>query len=278
MIGAQLLTHIQICDSYIIVLCVTCGAHTAGVVEHQIDVHKEHSLAAKSAYVQLLEGERLRTGHCRHCGFTSKALTAKGQNRSHRCSIAVQLAFLTVAHAERSSVIRSGLGRSGDEDLSGNPPQLQTDSRQAGHGGGGGSKEETASGLVRRRICKKSKPPQSAAEQEEERGLEQNPDDLQHLVVQLARICIRQEDMLNSLCQDTAMILHTSTAKDGLVKPLLQIADKWKSQRLSQPTSVTSPLRLILLRSLLEELALRVNKLATVPYTDQMSRPRPAAL
>ena len=76
--------------------------------------------------------------------------------------------------------------------------------------------------------------------------------------------------MINSLRQDTGMILHMSTGPDGLVQPLLAISEKWKEQRLQQPTSISCPLRLILFRAMLEELTSRLNKLATLPPTHDM--------
>ena len=44
-------------------------------------------------------------------------------------------------------------------------------------------------------------------------------DELQQLVIQVSRLCIRKEDMLNSLRMDTGMILHMSTGADGRATP-----------------------------------------------------------
>ena len=84
---------------------------------------------------------------------------------------------------------------------------------------------------------------------------------MQSILVSLARLSLRHEDALNTERQDTGFMLYMTTGEAGIHRALLKISEAWKAQRLTNPLSVNSPLRLLLFRACIEELQLRINKL-----------------
>ena len=145
--------------------CVLCNMwcpHSMAIMRRQCTFHPEMHKRANDLYVSRLEGERLITGYCRYCGFTSKAASKKAQNRTHKCGLIVQLAALKATHADRDGTKCGSSSRPRDDDVQGTSPQLGCKPR-SGRPCRGGAEEETATS--RRRICRKSRPqiPESSA-------------------------------------------------------------------------------------------------------------------
>ena len=143
-------------DFLVIVHSAMYGAPTVtGLGNHMNAMHKDIQHAARSRYVQMLEGEYLRNQHCRYCGFTSKANTPKAQNRKHRCAVVVQLAALLVVHDGRFGECRGSSGRSRDEDFSGASAKRSESREGRLHRG---RSCEASSSTIRRRVIRKSRP------------------------------------------------------------------------------------------------------------------------
>ena len=144
--------------------CVLCNMwcpDTTAIKRHQCYMHPVHHKKGEKRYVLLLEGEFLRTRHCRYCGFASKANSEKALNRRHYCGVVGQLAVLLSAHDERSSLFGSSCSGARDDDLQRSHAELGNGTRRQGPRCGGRSQEETAP--VRRRCSRKSRPKSSSS-------------------------------------------------------------------------------------------------------------------
>ena len=85
---------------------------------------------------------------------------------------------------------------------------------------------------------------------------------IQDIVVTLARLSIRHEDSLNTLRMDTGFMLFM-LPEPGMVSVMLPVADRWKTLRTQTPSAISSPLRFLMLKIVVEELQTRVKRLFT---------------
>ena len=97
------------------------------------------------------------------------------------------------------------------------------------------------------------------------RGGRASEKQLNEVVLSLTRLAIRHEDALNCLRQDTSFMMFMASSTPGMVEVLLPMAERWKQMRTTSPASITSPLRLILFRAVIEELIARVTRLLEDP-------------
>ena len=75
----------------------------------------------------------------------------------------------------------------------------------------------------------------------------------------LARLCLRQEDMLNAMLMDRSFIVFLQCGKGNIMPLMLQISKDWHHNR--QHDGVTQPLRQLLFRTLIEEFSKRAHML-----------------
>ena len=59
----------------------------------------------------------------------------------------------------------------------------------------------------------------------------------------LAKLCLRQEGMLNAMCLDRNFLLFIQAGKGSILPPMLTASREWHTQK--QQAGVTCPLRQI---------------------------------
>ena len=203
-------------------------------------------------------GIRAIMHQCRYCDAITNS------KNPHKCVALLQIAFLiyplplSSPLPDDGSQRRRASYRKGDATV---PTSSLESSRQRG--------------LSRRKGCQSSSywqrwdeatPPRDGStgggESSSGRNSRTDPS-LQKLVVNLARLAIGPEDCINVARQDSGFVLYMSTKKPGMLDMLFQISNSWKEKRTKDPLSIQSPLRLILLKSIFEELEQRLSRLVT---------------
>ena len=92
-------------------------------------------------------------------------------------------------------------------------------------------------------------------------------DDLRQIVQTLARLSLRHEDALRGLAMEQDYMLFLSLGPGSIMFKMMQATEEW---HLTEPQDRTMPLRIKVLRVMLEELLTRVRKLQTARQEDDL--------
>ncbi|CAE7357226.1 unnamed protein product [Symbiodinium sp. CCMP2592] len=82
---------------------------------------------------------------------------------------------------------------------------------------------------------------------------------MEQLVEALCRLTLKQEEELQLIRTEKQFLLHLESGTHGLLAPLWQVAQAWKTGRDKTPPTVTSSLRVALIKSLLAEWITRLD-------------------
>ncbi|CAE7790745.1 unnamed protein product [Symbiodinium sp. CCMP2592] len=82
---------------------------------------------------------------------------------------------------------------------------------------------------------------------------------MEQLVEALCRLTLKQEEELQLIRTEKQFLLHLESGTHGLLAPLWQVAQAWKTGRDKTPPTVTSSLRVALIKSLLAEWVTRLD-------------------
>ena len=92
---------------------------------------------------------------------------------------------------------------------------------------------------------------------------------LQHL----QRLILRHEDLLNLIRSEFSFILFFRTSVPcAIIKPLFGAQRAWRTQKESNPESLKSPMRTVLMGCVIKELNARLEALRTETQTDQQKK------
>ncbi|CAE7180604.1 unnamed protein product [Symbiodinium necroappetens] len=81
----------------------------------------------------------------------------------------------------------------------------------------------------------------------------------------LARLVMRQEDLLAELRMDKNLILFMRTDEESILPGLIEISRDWNDRKAAGDTELTSPLRTVLLACLMRQLKERITKMTSEP-------------
>ena len=88
------------------------------------------------------------------------------------------------------------------------------------------------------------------------------------LVQMLAKLCLRQEDMINAMCLDRSFLLFLQAGKGSILPTMLTASKEWHTQK--QQAGVTCPLRQVLFLKVVEELVQRIGRLNVEDSADAL--------
>ena len=88
------------------------------------------------------------------------------------------------------------------------------------------------------------------------------------LVQMLAKLCLRQEDMINAMCLDCNFLLFLQAGKGSILPTMLTASKEWHTQK--QQAGVTCPLRQVLFLKVVEELVQRIGRLNVEDSADAL--------
>ena len=84
----------------------------------------------------------------------------------------------------------------------------------------------------------------------------------------LAKLCLRQEDMINAMCLDRSFLLFLQAGKGSILPTMLTASKEWHTQK--QQARVTCPLRQVLFLKVVEELVQRIGRLNVEDSADAL--------
>ena len=76
----------------------------------------------------------------------------------------------------------------------------------------------------------------------------------------MCRVILQQEETIAHLRHEKCFVMFMKHEQEGILKPLMMVAKEWNEKRSQTPEKLTSPLRTLLLQSMLQELLQRVQK------------------
>ena len=85
---------------------------------------------------------------------------------------------------------------------------------------------------------------------------------MEALTLNLARLAVRHEDSINILKTNTSFMLHVETTSDVLAA-MYRVSRRWKEERETNG-AMTIPLRLVLLRCLMQDLSSTLTKISSM--------------
>ena len=76
----------------------------------------------------------------------------------------------------------------------------------------------------------------------------------------MSRVILQQEEVIAHLRQEKCFVMFMKHEQEGILRPLMMVAKEWNDKKNKSPELLDSPLRTLMLQSMLQELLNRVQK------------------